>query len=178
MEVFVIAAKAILGGLAGAISGSENSVKIWRRVWIPFMISGVAWAQYNDIRIFLLMSLAGVMSQGYGIPSIYPPDEGSALGRFWFKLYKNNEKLANIFTRLTIAVSYCIPLLSIVWINHRLEQYVKNSLWFILGYMIINVFENVQGHFVMFNRKLNKAEFFTYFMLTAYYVGFILMEVK
>lgn len=44
-----------------------------------------------------------ILSIGYGIPDVIPPfDEGSALGRFWFKVFKGNAFLANLFTRGTI----------------------------------------------------------------------------
>lgn len=54
------------------------------------------------------------LSVGYGIPSTQPPDNGSTLGRFWYKVFKSNENLTNLFTRgtiyITIALGY-IPCL-------------------------------------------------------------------
>lgn len=75
------------------------------RVWcVPlvviianFLIHSHTWWQ-----LFAYPAGCGVLSIGYGIPSYQPPDAGSALGRFWWRITKQNTFLTNFLTRATI----------------------------------------------------------------------------
>ena len=69
------------GGIMGAMGGADKSSKSMRRIFIPFALTGYAFIQLEHILIITIMSLAGVLSLGYGIPD--ETDEGSFLGRFW-----------------------------------------------------------------------------------------------
>ena len=84
-----------------ALSGSEHEVnsKLFRRLGVPLIWS----ASYLDIRMFLIVPIAfGFLSLGYGIPSLL--DNGSLLGRFFWRLTSGNELWSNILTR---GVIYC-----------------------------------------------------------------------
>jgi hypothetical protein len=65
-----------------------------------------------------------LMSVGYGIPSTQPHDEGSTLGRFWWKITNQNEKLTNILTRGTIYLGLLCTLLT----TYIIVQIGKNGL--------------------------------------------------
>lgn len=101
----------MLCAFLGAWAGAEGTNKNWRRFLIPFALSGLAYRHLRDWRCILIMGMMGAFSMGYGIPD--PSDEGSALGRFWYKISHQNDLLANIFTRATIGFMVG---LSLIWI--------------------------------------------------------------
>lgn len=83
-----------------ALSGSEGQLKLWRRLGCPLVVgTGLFLMNHNIYMIFGVVLSFLVLSIGYGIPSTQPPDAGSILGRFWFKI---SEKYANVLTRTTI----------------------------------------------------------------------------
>ena len=105
---------AILSSLFWAISGSswKFNPKLLRRLGCPLLVSVTICIRYNTFIPLISVPFAFcVLSLGYGIPSTQPPDEGSTLGKFWFKI---SEKYANLLTRSTIysllAISH-IPVL-------------------------------------------------------------------
>ena len=100
-----------LSAFLGAWGGAEGTNKNWRRFLIPFALSGLAYGHLKDWKCILIMGMMGVFSMGYGIPDL--TDEGSALGRFWYKITHQKVLLANIFTRATIGFMVG---LSLIWI--------------------------------------------------------------
>jgi hypothetical protein len=81
-----------------AKSGAPNSNKFYRRIGVPLLtaaFTGLWWS---------IPGAWALLSMGYGIPSTQPPDEGSTLGKFWFKVCGGSEKLAHIATRSTIYI--------------------------------------------------------------------------
>lgn len=95
----------------GAFAGAEGTNKNWRRFLIPFALSGLAYRHLKDWRCILIMTMMGAFSLGYGIPD--ETDEGSGIGRFFYRIFHQNVLLANIFTRATIGF---IVSLSLIWI--------------------------------------------------------------
>lgn len=107
-------------GFLGSYAGSYGTSLLWRRAGIASIVTlsvyitsgmnseiGWIWALVH----LSCMSLWGAMSCGYGVPD--STDEGSTIGRFWYKLFKGNHKLTDYFTRSTIALMKIFALISI-----------------------------------------------------------------
>ncbi|MFX0084319.1 MAG: hypothetical protein ACFFAU_01495 [Candidatus Hodarchaeota archaeon] len=99
----------IATALLGAYGGQGH--KEYRRIYIPLIIMILALLRLRNLLTLTIMSMAGFLSMGYGIPD--PPDEGSSLGKFWLKIFKGNEYWANVFTRGTIGLLVSLSLISI-----------------------------------------------------------------
>lgn len=162
----------IFGGLLGAIGGSGN--KPARRFGIPFMLSGLAYQKFENPIVFSIMIMCGILSIGYGIPSyIYVlgqspilVDEGSILGRFYYKLFKQNHKLTDIATRGTIGKLIALSMISIPIIKHNWIIYIICSLGIILTNALLS-WRNF-GTFVFNNKELNKVEFIIWGLITLF----------
>ena len=90
----VLIATSLLWALGGRYG---HGIRVWA---VPAVVVGAAFLHSHEWTVFLSYPLGClVLSIGYGIPSTQPPDEGSALGRFWFKV---NPESADFMTRLTI----------------------------------------------------------------------------
>ena len=106
---------ACLGGVLGMIGGSwKKSVRRFGCPIILYCSIGVSTHTpvigWQGAIIGLLGGLSAILlSIGYGLPSTQPPDEGSALGRFYWNLTTSNQMLSNIATRLTIYTALLIP---------------------------------------------------------------------
>lgn len=91
-----------------ALTGSESkwNSKLWRRLVVPMI-----WAAcLIDWKAFLLVPVSyGFLTLGYGLPSHNPPDEGSTIGKFFWRLTNANELWANILTRGVVYVGATIP---------------------------------------------------------------------
>lgn len=94
-----------------AIGGTLN--KTYRRVGVPLVILipvAFLWRplDWNEILrlvgAFLIMHAACRL--GYGMPSLQPIDEGSELGRFWFKVFKAKMVYAELATRSTVGAAF------------------------------------------------------------------------
>ena len=119
-----------LSAFLGAFAGAEGTNKNWRRFLIPFGLSGLAYSHLKDWRCILIMAMMGAFSMGYGIPDA--TDDGSALGKFWYKLFKGNKLWTNILTRGTIGF---IVGLSLIWI-----PIIKgNWITYLLGWQAIKI---------------------------------------
>jgi hypothetical protein len=163
----------ILGGLLGAIGGSGN--KMARRIGIPAFITGYAYASLEHIVIITIMSMAGALSIGYGIPDdkwyeedIKISDAGSFLGRFWMKVFHRNKLLANIFTRGTIGILIALSLLSIPILKHNWISYIILSLGIILVQALISW--RGFGTFKLFGKELSWVEFINWGLITLFAV--------
>lgn len=100
----------ILSAVLWAIGGASFGKKIVRRLGVPILLVSSSIFGGNTWWGLLSIPLAfGVLSIGYGIPD--SSDEGSALGRFWYKI---SPKYANVLTRGTIAMLLAIAF-SLVW---------------------------------------------------------------
>jgi hypothetical protein len=86
-----------------AMAGAEGFDKFWRRVLVPASICLLlSIIMHRWWVLFGILPAWGSLSIGYGYPSTQPPDEGSALGRFWWKVCKQNQFWTDFFTRGTI----------------------------------------------------------------------------
>ena len=125
-----------LGALLGAWGGQE---KRWlRRFFYPAILVIYAYYIIQDWKVLAIYSISGWLSIGYGLPSYlenpnHPNyDEGSTLGRFFYKLFKGNELWANIFSRGVIGILITISLLSFPIITHKWLSYILMSIIIIL----------------------------------------------
>lgn len=112
----------ILGLVCAALwaVGGSGAGRAWRFVGVP--VAALAALFVMRVPIQLLHALAstgvalGVLTMGYGIPSTQPPDAGSTLGRFFYKLAGGNERAANFLTRGFLALLLGLAYIPLAWI--------------------------------------------------------------
>ena len=104
-----------------ALGGAENSKKAWRRLGVPLVALDVFILAHVPIKFPLVLASTGaafgVLTIGYGIPSTQPPDAGSWLGRFFYKLAGSREVPAALLTRGTLALLLALAYLPLAWVN-------------------------------------------------------------
>lgn len=143
---FNIGGLACIIGLLGSLGG--QGIKGLRRFGIPCLVTIYAYFLLQNWWVLSILSMIGVFSIGYGIPelngiiTINNPktfsDEGSALGRMYYNLFKGNTILANIFTRGTIGKLMCLSLLSIPFIKGTWVGYSLGSIGIIISWALIS----------------------------------------
>ena len=98
---------AILWAVGGA------GIKSVRRYGVPFVwCLAVYFAHGGNLLAFLPFPfMVALLSIGYGLPSTQPYDEGSFLGRFWWKITdwpdqskEEHEMMAEFWTRASIYI--------------------------------------------------------------------------
>ena len=111
-------------GILWAMGGSSDSPEFfglssrhWRRLGVPLVLCGAcsiitsAW-----LPLLSVLPIFGVCTLGYGIPDA--TDEGSMLGRFFFfGIAKENEIVAQFYTRVAIGLLLGIAMLPIAFIS-------------------------------------------------------------
>ena len=99
---------AVLCAFSWALGGAPNQSAAWRRVGCPLILVGVTAliTQVSPWFLLTVLPLFGILSMGYGIPTEAPGrpdnDEGSALGRFFWRLTNKTELLTDIYVRTLI----------------------------------------------------------------------------
>jgi hypothetical protein len=176
LQIILIGVLGIIGGLLGAFGGAGGMggySKSLRRIGIASLITIVALivSRFHSWWYLGLMSLAGILSIGYGIPDF--SDKGSVLGRFWYKIFKNSHFWANIFTRLTLAIALCVPALLIAWTTGSWEAYNRAVGAITANYMLWATIIPREGSITLFGRKLLVEEFLIYLGLTIGYLTLI-----
>jgi hypothetical protein len=152
-------------GFFGAYSGSEGTSLLWRRAGIPLIFALHAWHVLHSVWVILLMSIWGWLSIGYGVPD--ETDSGSTVGRFWYKIFKGNHKLTDIFTRGTVGLGISLSFCIIPILNHNYLNYFLGC----LGIILIYAFNSWRGYgqyiFEYKNKKyyLCKVDIITYTIL-------------
>jgi hypothetical protein len=155
----------LVGGLLGAWGGADNTSKSWRRICIPLIITACAYYELQNLWVVTIMSLAGGLSLGYGIPSS-DGDKGSSIGRIWYKIFKGNHLLADIGCRAHIAFIKSVALLSIPIIKGNYILYGIISLGTIINDVLWGGIIHPKGMFTLFGKKLLWEEFLIYFVNT------------
>jgi hypothetical protein len=152
----------IIGGWAGAFGGADKSSKAWRRILIPGLLTSFAFSNTESILVITIMSMSGALSMGYGIPGL--GDEGSSLGRFYYNLFKQNHKLADLFTRGTIGLLIVLSLISMPIIKHNWLIYGLGS----LGIILINALISWRnfGSYILFKKELSWVETINWGLIT------------
>lgn len=155
----------LVGGLLGAWGGAEKTSKSWRRICIPLVITACAYYHLQNLWVVTIMSLAGALSLGYGIPSD-DGDKGSSIGRFWYRIMKGNHLLADIGCRAHIAFIKSVALLSIPIIKGNYKIYTWITLGMIISDVLWGGIIHPKGMFTLFGKKLLWEEFLIYFINT------------
>ncbi len=158
-----------IGGILGAIGGAGN--KGARRILIPGLLTSYAYSNTESLLVITIMLMAAPISMGYGIPDDGYPDDptadsGSTLGRFYFNLFKRNNRLTDYFTRGTIGLLIALTLISIPIIKHNWLIYGLGSLGIILTEAIIS-WRGI-GLFKLFRRELSWVEFTVWGLITLF----------
>lgn len=163
MIYLIIIVIAIIAGLLGSYAGAKNTKKAWRRFGIPTLIMLFALFFITSWWLITIMFLAFSLSLGYGIPSIFPPDEGSLIGRFWYKK-TDNYKLSEILTRLTIGLGIILTLIVIPILNGNWLQYFFSGFAFVIINVIFGGDAIVKNEetFTIFEKRLLWEEFIIY----------------
>lgn len=123
---------AFILAILGCIGG--QGVKMARRIGIPIILTILALVETKNLWVLTIMFQSLFLSMGYGIPDVN--DEGSALGRFWYKIFKGNTILTNIFTRGSIGFGLSLSLLILPILNNNWLYYIIGSLGIILVWAI------------------------------------------
>jgi hypothetical protein len=110
---------AFMGGILGALGGSSNSSKLYRRIGFPLLITIIATSKLHSLWLFSTTIMVFCFFIGYGIPDNNTGDEGSCLGRFWFKICNGNNFFTNFFTRGSVGILISFSLISIPIIKHN-----------------------------------------------------------
>lgn len=94
---------AVLCAFLGALGGSRGTSKGIRRFGFPAVLTLYClWVWKFNVWELTHLGIIAWLTMGYGIPD--KKDKGSSMGRFYYNLFKKNERLANIFTRGTIGI--------------------------------------------------------------------------
>lgn len=162
-----------IGGILGALGGTDNSSKLFRGLGIPILITGIAFLVLKHWLVLSIMSLYAVLTIGYGIPDNWDGgDKGSPLGRFFFwTIFNGNYNpyahlLADIFTRGTIAILSCLTFLSIPLLKSNWIMYILGSITIISVYSYLSW--RTLGSLNLFNRSLTWSEIIPYTALTTF----------
>lgn len=86
----------------------EKSLRRW---CVPAVLAAVCWLGSHNPWSLAMMGMAAPLYMGYGIPDA--TDKGSALGRFFMRVFKDDPDAAEIMTRATIGflcVLFFIPM--------------------------------------------------------------------
>jgi len=152
----------ILGGILGTYAGADETSKGIRRFGIPGILMIIAWLNLHNWLVLFVMLLSFGLSLGYGIPC--GTDKGSTLGRFWYKIFRGNKKLSNIFTRGAIALVLNIGLLIIPIIKGNWFIYMITGITILLNHSLLS-WRN-WGTFKFLNKNLNWIDFVVYIIFT------------
>ena len=156
----------ILGGFLGCWAGAEGTSKGWRRIGIPLLITTVAYFTFKNPLVLTILSLIGVLSIGYGIPSPNDPDP-SALGGFWYKITKNIQ-LTTVLVRLTLGLGQALCLIALPIITENWSLYFMCSFFIVVANIIFGALCDKEGAIKMFGKELLIEEFLIYFFLTIF----------
>jgi hypothetical protein len=165
LKVLICIVIGIICGLAGSYSGADGTSKAWRRFGIPLFLSILSAFILKSFKGFLnlLMSLSYI--QGYGIPDGPPPlDQGSLIGRFWYKVFKGNMDEANFWTRATIGLikSLVVAILSVAITQNIVLRSMISSL-IVLNTLLWGYFVKNEGMFKFLGKDCLWEEFYIYF---------------
>jgi len=127
----------LLGGFLGAFGGAGGTSKAWRRIGLTLIYTIYALISLRNWWALTIISVFYPLTCGYGIPEHRKgEDKGSAIGRFWYKLFLNRwfpkkpfnlfirvHRGADYFTRGTIALMILAsvivaPILTEEWANY------------------------------------------------------------
>lgn len=137
----------------GSYAGSEGTSKNWRRLVIPSLFILTAFFVYGPNPLILILGLQFLVFRlGHGVPGFVPghEDEGSFLGRVFYKLCNKNNFWTNFCVRgfkgLFLALSFAwVPFIKgnfLEFIIYGLGIFLAFALlqWRDFGQYIIKIF--------------------------------------
>jgi len=168
LKSFKITGLPAIIGFVGAYGGQEN--KWVRRIGIPLIFTICALIELRSLWVIFLMSIAGWLSCGYGLPDLFEGgDKGSFLGKFWFNILNvwNKPKrrtYADILTRATIGLGIAISFLVIPILKCNWFVYLLGGLGIILVLALVSWqgFGEFKVKFFGKEYKFLKVDFMTY----------------
>jgi hypothetical protein len=112
----------LLGGALWKAGGTIN--KNYRRIGFSLVLSFLCYKQTNNFlaSLFTFLISFTALSIGYGIPD--NTDEGSALGRFWFKI-TSNYNWTRILVRLTCGLAYACVFIPLLLTNYEESKLIQ-----------------------------------------------------
>jgi hypothetical protein len=168
LKSFKITGLPAIIGFVGAYGGQEN--KWVRRIGIPLIFTICALIELRSLWVIFLMSIAGWLSCGYGLPDLFEGgDKGSFLGKFWFNILNvwNKPKrrtYADILTRATVGLGIAISFLVIPILKWNWLAYLLGSIGIILVWALVSHRGFGVVSIKLFNKQYNflKVDFVTY----------------
>jgi len=160
----------IAGGILGAMGGAGK--KSLRRIYIPLLLTGLAYVELEHVAIISIMSMCGFLSMGYGIPD--STDEGSWLGRFFYKITQQNHLLSDMLVRGTIGALISLSLISVPIIKKNYIVYILCSLCIIITNALISW--RGFGTYKLFKKELSWVETITWGLITLF--GILIIKLK
>jgi len=140
LEAIKFSGVAFLISFLGAFAGSEGTSKNWRRMGIPvvFLICAIC-KFFFSFWVFTIAVQHLFFRLGWGTPSFVPgyEDEGSTLGKLFYKVFKGNEFFTNVFTRGTVGTMLALTFIGIPFITGNWFEYAYCSLGIILSFALI-----------------------------------------
>jgi preprotein translocase subunit Sss1 len=168
LKSFKITGLPAIIGFVGAYGGQEN--KWVRRIGIPLIFTICALIELRSLWVIFLMSIAGWLSCGYGLPDLFEGgDKGSFLGKFWFNILNvwNKPKrrtYADILTRATVGLGIAISFLVIPILKWNWLAYLLGSIGIILVWALVSWQGFGEFKVKLFGKeyKFLKVDFVTY----------------
>ena len=154
----------VIGGWLGAFAGADKTSKACRGILIPGLLTSYAYSNTGSILCITIMFMAMPLSMGYGIPDA--TDDGSTLGKFFYKLFKGNHLLSDMSVRGTIGMLIALSLISIPLIYQNWLTYILCSLGIILINALIS-WRNL-GSYKLFGKTLSWVETITWTLITLF----------
>lgn len=135
IQLFKNAGLITLLAILGSIGG--QGPKWVRRFLYPGIITIYALYITHNLWCLSIYLVSLALSIGYGCPD--STDDGSALGRFFYKIFKGNVLLTNSATRAVIgclisASLISIPLLTWNWITYFLDSLIIILIWALVSW--------------------------------------------
>ncbi len=172
----------LIGAYLGSLGG--QGVKEWRRVVLPIIFSIIGVISLQSYWGILLGTFGIWVSIGYGIPDynsgkvienykleeILNQDEGSFLGRFWYKIFNYNHFLADIFTRGTVGFGMCLTGLVCPILKENWLMYAIGCLLIMIGQTVFSY--RGWGEVKVFGKNLLVSDLWNYGFI---FIGYLLM---
>jgi hypothetical protein len=157
INVLCILVLSVIAAVLGAMGGAEHLNKNFRRVGVPIVTSILGLIVLRSLWSIMLMARSAALSLGYGPPDPTDP-KPSALGAFWYKIWKGNLKLTNIFTRMTVGITECITMITIAILTGNWLLYCIASLFIIANHITFGAIVTGEGTYTLFGKTLLKEE--------------------
>lgn len=138
LQTFTNVGLILIIAMLGAIAG--QGPKMLRRFILPAVVTIYAYFMLQNWWVLTCYLISLPLSIGYGIPSFldnpaHPNyDTGSAIGAFFYKIFKKNEMWANVASRATVGLlisisMISIPILKVTWFSFLVGTIIIVGIW-------------------------------------------------